>query len=257
MPVHANGTVLENTTYLAYVDDSGDENHDLLTALLVPVDVWTDLLALWKGYRRWIERRFDVPPDVELHAVDLAKNARANPGDAFGGRLQRSDRQAVAKSGFRTLSNPELKSLRFVTAYRQVPQGSGDLYPLLVELIEEFLDWTKSFAVVWFDGTATSLTDHTRAIHRSLPIQTRRVLEDPCGYDSRESHLIQIADLAAYSAFWAVKRDGGDRSKAYLRSRSHQQLIASGLVWPCSRDEAGMPAFAHRLGISGYPPKAR
>ena len=114
-----------------------------------------------------------------------------------------------------------------------------------------------SHAVIWYDGTAESLARSTRAAHRALPY-SRRVLEDPMGYDSSECHLIQMADLIAHSAHHAVlnDRDLGP-ADSYLRGHAYLELLPTvdtpGHVWPGDIDAVGSPCFAQRLGIRGYP----
>lgn len=147
------------------------------------------------------------------------------------------------------------------TTYLVYVDDSGGLYPRLVAFVEEFCEHHKSHAVIWYDGTGESLARSNRAAHRSLPY-SRRVLEDPMGYDSSESHLIQMSDLIAHSAHHAVLNDRGiGPADSYLRQHAYLKLLptddASGHVWPGGIDGDGFACFAHRLGIRGYPPKAR
>ena len=59
--------------YLAYVDDSGDENCDLLGAVMLPLDSWRECLKAWLNWRRFLFRRWGIPADFELHAVDFLR----------------------------------------------------------------------------------------------------------------------------------------------------------------------------------------
>ena len=141
--------------------------------------------------------------------------------------------------------------------FAPVPEGSGRLYQRLVEFVEQFCEFHYSHAVIWYDGTARSLARSTRAVHRALPY-SRRVLEDPVGYDSSESHLIQMADFIAYSAHHAVLNDRGSGSAdSYLREHAYSELLPTddtpGQVWPGGIDAVGFPCFTQKLGIRGYP----
>jgi len=93
---------LLGTTYLVYVDDSGDETQDLLTALAIPVSVWADTLQHWKTFRLWVTRRFDIPTSTELHALDLGTNSNAGRGELTC--LKPSDRNEITRAAFRTIA---------------------------------------------------------------------------------------------------------------------------------------------------------
>ena len=244
---------LLGTTYLVYVDDSGDETQDLLTALAIPVTAWAGTLKAWKEFRRWAARRFGIKTNTELHALDLGTNSNAGRGDLP--RLEPGDRTMIARSALRTIKS--IAGLRVLTVFAPVAEGSGGLYPQLVAFVEEFCEFHNSHAVIWYDGTARSLARSTRVVHRTLPY-SRRVLEDPVGYDSSQSHLIQMADLIAYSAHHAVLNGRGiGPADSYLREHAYCKLLPTGgtpgHVWPGGLDAAGFPCFTQKLGIRGYP----
>jgi len=244
---------LLNTTYLVYVDDSGDETQDLLTALAIPVEVWADTLKAWKDFRRWVARRFGIPTSTELHALNLGTNSNAGRDELSA--LKPGKRNKTTRSAFKTIGS--IAELRVLTVFAPHPEGSGKLYPKLITFVEEFCEFHSSHAVIWYDGTAESLARFTRATHRALPY-SRLVLEDPRGYDSSESHLIQMADFIAHSAHHAVLNDRGiGLADSYLRQHAYLKLLpaddVSGLVWPGGIDADGFPCFTHRLGIRGYP----
>ena len=243
---------LVDTTYLVYVDDSGDETQDLLTALAIPVSVWADTLQAWKEFRRWVTRRFDIPTSAELHALDLGTNSNAGRGKLP--RLKPGDRNKITSAAFGTIGS--IAELRVLTVFAPVAEGSGKLYPRLVAFVEDFCEFHDSHAVVWYDGTAEDQARSTRAAHRALPY-SRRVLEDPRGYDSSESHLIQMTDFIAHSAHHAVLNDRGiGPADSYLRGHAYSELLpagdAPGHVWPGGVDADGFPYFAQQLGIRGY-----
>ena len=244
---------LLHTTYLVYVDDSGDETQDLLTALAIPVSVWADTLQAWKKFRRWVAQRFDIPTSTELHALDLGTNSNAGRGKLPA--LAPGDRNQITKAAFGTIGS--IAKLRVLTVFAPVPEGSGKLYSQLVAFVEEFCEFHNSHAVIWYDGTAENQTQSTRAVHRALPY-SRRVLEDPRGYASSESHLVQMTDFIAHSAHHAVLNDRGvGPADSYLRQHAYSKLLPTdddpGHVWPGGIDTAGFPCFTHKLGIRGYP----
>ncbi|WP_419845678.1 DUF3800 domain-containing protein [Candidatus Poriferisocius sp.] len=244
---------LLDTTYLVYVDDSGDEYQDLLTGLAIPVAVWADTLQAWKKFRRWAAKRFDIPTSTELHALNLGTNS--NAGRDKLSALKPGDRNQITKAAFSTIGS--IAELRVLTVFAPVPGGSGKLYSQLVEFVEEFCAFHDSHAVIWYDGTAGNQAQTNRAVHRNLPY-SRRVLEDPRGYDSSESHLIQMTDFIAHSAHHAVLNDRGTGpADSYMRQHAYSKLLpaddAPGHVWPGGIDADGFPCFTHQLGIRGYP----
>lgn len=246
-------TAIENTTYLVYIDDSGDETQDLLTAVAIPVTSWTGLLEKWKKYRRWVAKKHKIPTSTELHALDLGTNSKGERGSLP--RLKPGQRNAIAKAGFQTLTAGE--GIRVLTVFAPVPEGSGKLYSVMVDFLEEFCNAHKSHAIIYYDGTAESLQKATTTVHRNLDYN-RRVLEDPRGYSSSESHLIQIADFAAYAAHQAVLKElGVGKANTFLRDKAYDHLLKADVIWPGGLDNEQFPSFTHRLGIRGLPPKAR
>ncbi|MFJ4028275.1 DUF3800 domain-containing protein [Paenarthrobacter sp. NPDC089989] len=65
-----------------------------------------------------------------------------------------------------------------------------------------------TYAFVSMDGNGSD-PSYVEA-HRSLPLESRHVIEDPMFHDSRRSQWIQMADLVAYSAFTHLNRHAGN-----------------------------------------------
>ncbi len=235
---------VRETTYLVYVDDSGDETQDLLTAVAIPVTSWTALLEGWKKYRRWVAKKFEIPTSTELHALDLGTNSKNVRGGLPA--MRPGNRNKIATAGFQTLAASQA---RVLTMYAPVPEGSGKLYSELVDFVHEFCLFHDSHAVMYYDGTAESLRKITTSVHRNLDYN-RRVLEDPRGYSSSESHLIQMADFVAYSAHQAMLNQlGTGKADTFLREKAYSRLLEATIVWPGGFDKDGQPGFQHPLGI--------
>lgn len=81
------------------------------------------------------------------------------------------------------------------------------LYEHLLEVLNHWLAEADAWGVVIVDGTPSARTLFYRAAHRDLDIGERRILEDEVVRDSRESHFIQMADIAAHCAFMWLKGD--------------------------------------------------
>ncbi|WP_461164936.1 DUF3800 domain-containing protein [Arthrobacter sp. R4-81] len=186
------------TTYIAYIDDSGNENRAVYLALLIPAERWSETLREWLTFRANVYKVFEVPADVELHAAEVVqagKNILA-PGVKYGvntdaGRRKKLLNHAVLKIG-------QLEHVRIVS-YQDTLITPAQCYERLLKRLETLLAAEDSCAIVIVDGEDSD-TEHKKA-HRRLKLDDRRVLEDPWKQDSKHSQLVQMADLAAYTLF--------------------------------------------------------
>ncbi len=177
-------------------------------------------------------RFYGIPTNTELHALNLGTNS--NAGRDKLSALKPGDRNRITKAAFSTIRS--IAELRVLTVFAPLPGGSGKLYSQLVAFVEEFCAFHDSYAVIWYDGTAENQAQTNRAVHRNLPY-SRRVFEDPRGYASSESHLIQMTGFIAHSAHHAVLNDRGiSPADSYLRQHAYSKLLPaddfSGHVWP-------------------------
>ncbi len=247
--------------YFCYVDDSGADQGRTLTGLLVPEEGWSDLLHHWLEGRRKLQETWGVPKNTELHAVDLVKGrgrpcATENQNKSFG----RPARIAAHDLMLRHLAKCE--SVRVLT----VAGGTSRIatvYRAFVSHLEVWALEEETRVVIMCDGQsgpdeveevgqekaqdvwrqAIRGAKPYRDAHRSLPLASRRVLEDPVMQDSRYSQLIQAADLVGYAAFhhlmlarpevWPKMTAMGSMSKAYKRLRHHwlPGYGTDGVVW--------------------------
>ncbi len=223
--------------YLIYVDDSGDERHDLLVAVCIPAVSWTTHLGDWKRYRKYLQRSFGLPPVVELHATQWLRRTDFTVADPVAGvdvkipaSVQRGagklTRDDVFVNGLKAIA--AMGDVRVIGTYAPVASGSGGLYGRLVELIEEFLVREETMGIIWFDGTDPALETVLRQHHRTLDIGSRRVLEDPVPRSSAHSHLIQMANVAAYTLFARVRHavDGEGRPQIVKAAELLDPLLA-------------------------------
>lgn len=235
---------IQRTTYLVYIDDSGDEHNNVLSALCIPAPHWTDYLERWKKYRHWMYRKYKVSTGGEFHSVEVGSTKRGQR-DVAGTALRLEDRNDIAVKALASIA--ALAEIRILSVYEAGPCGKRDLYAPLIDFVEEFCEFTDSTALVWFDGTADSLYVPRRQHHRRMSY-SRRVLEDPRPLSSTESHLIQLADVAAYCTHQHMLNvaAGRDRGRTTLRS-GYTQLAH--LVWPEGPDSEGFPASPTGLGV--------
>ncbi len=81
---------LPQCSYVVYVDDSGNEKvGSLWTGLAIPLDLWTEYLGRWLGFRSSLYNKHAIPATFELHAQALglrsprASNSRASPNESW------------------------------------------------------------------------------------------------------------------------------------------------------------------------------
>lgn len=249
--------VPEGTTWLIYVDDSGDQKHDLLTALCFPVGNWATYLDGWKKYRRHLLKRVGFPLGCEFHSQTFLKRKLSVfdpqtetsvkiPYEVLLSNGDKISRPKLFEAGLRTIAACE--NIRVLTCYSPSPNGAAKMYGPLLVWIEEFLISTDSHGIVWFDGMDEGMALIRRLVHRGLDIRTRRVLEDGIPLSSVTSHFIQMADAVAYSALRAVRRDGPPHlrdSYLYLTNR----WFLGGI------DSDGFPCVTHPLGFREVAPR--
>jgi hypothetical protein len=205
---------------MIYVDDSGAERGGLI------IYGWVEVRpADWRiGLRSWLELRkmlftlYGIHVSQELHATDYVNGrgkVSSNPPDrlrdAVGTILWKDLGREVAEHCLATLRDcNEIKvGSVFRRTSRRGAQYATDKYELYRDFLNELdreLAVTDSFGFVTMDGD----DPHYRAAHRSLKLDTRRVIEDPAFHDSRHSQWTQMADLVAYVANIHLNRHEGN-----------------------------------------------
>jgi hypothetical protein len=196
--------------YLAYVDDSGDENCDLLGAVMLPLDSWRECLAAWLNWRRFLFRRWGIPADFELHAVDFLR-PRKHPIPTGHSRAE-----TVARSGINTqlgqrheVYRRSLEAVKYIPGVRIATvcrPGSNrvETYQALLGAFQQTMEETDRDVLVMVDGAEPD--PRLRGEHRLLKLRNRRILEDPWPERSQHSQLLQIADLVVHAGYQHVVR---------------------------------------------------
>lgn len=248
--------------YLCYLDDSGDSKHGVtITALVIEDRNWAATLDAWLEGRRAVHRDFGVLKHSEIHAHDLYKGrGRFCESEEDNKRFGRSQREAVGRILLSKLAAAEFAAITFATSNVSKPNA----YAQAIARLEDWANEQDTHLLVFYDGQqglaggdeevtaersrelwerAVRAATPYRNAHRSLPIQTRRILEDPVMQDSRYSQLIQAADLIAYGAYHRHKQDHleiwGEQSKAmpaairaYMKIKAHWPKNSdSGVIW--------------------------
>ena len=204
---------------LIYVDDSGNEECSLLSALIVPERLWGSHLKSWLGWRKTLLHQHGIPIEYEIHSQEwLSKNPvpieNSDDGSALPvtghSKPSRRDRFIIFEKCLKTIGS--FSDVQLLTIHA----GHVDkvkLYGELLAWLEEVLQIERDYGLVILDGLDQG--DHFRSHHRDLPINTRRIIEDPTLMKSEASQWIQMADVCVHAAFQSIKQSPA-RDKGFL-----------------------------------------
>jgi len=207
--------------HLAYVDESGDPGVGgsgtyALACLLVEESDWLPSLDALLAFRRFVKLRFGIPVTQELKAGYLIGNRgpwlSKNP-------LPEGMRHDIYRQALRLQPKLDFKTFAIVIDKPRLIARDPAYAPAevaweyLIQRLERFSTKEKSFITLIHDegdgGLIRKLARKSRRIGSagsqfgtgSLPRPFRMLLDDPVARDSRDSYILQLADLNAYAAF--------------------------------------------------------
>jgi hypothetical protein len=208
--------------YLAYVDESGDPGPTgsqtfVLATVLIHEARWLSTLDGLVGFRRWLREQFGIPLRAELKANFLIRNGgphlSAHP-------LSEGARRAIYKQTIRL--QPKLSTQVFailIDKSKLLARGGDPVataWEQLLNRLERFSNANDTRVMVVHDQADQLVVRSTARRARRLgyvgahfggkplarPFQ--QLLDDPIPRDSRDSYMLQVADLCAYAAFRRV-----------------------------------------------------
>lgn len=200
---------------LFYVDDSGVENTGWVIfgwAEFMLSD-WRDVLAHRLQWRKDLfHSEAQIPASYHLHTAEFlgnrgpapSLNAEWNAGTKKYIRRKRVDvlTQALANVG-------TAAQLQVGLAYRQTTARGKvfalekvEVYEKLVNHLDQRLGSVGETGLLVLDGDGSDISFSQG--HRTLPLRTRRLLEDPLYQRSHSSQLIQMADLIAFAGYQSL-----------------------------------------------------
>ncbi|MFD8498328.1 DUF3800 domain-containing protein [Amycolatopsis sp. NPDC059657] len=196
-----------------YVDDSGAESTGFVVYSWIECSFgsWDQVRRHWLEFRRSLYMQYHVPASSELHATQFI-SGRGNPLQNPGLHLSRADRRAVTEEALATIGSCPL--LRVGTVYRRTPARrkayavERDLvYAKFIDHLNARLRLDGEYAVVVMDGNGTA-AGYDDA-HLGLEGDFRRVLEAPWFKPAHTSQFVQMADIAAWTAYQGLLRYPG------------------------------------------------
>jgi hypothetical protein len=218
---------------MLYMDDSGSARSQL--AILGWVEVaprdWPRVLRVWLDVRKSLVRDFGVEVHERLHATEFM-NGRKRITKAPPVRYMKNG-EVLWKDLGRDVAQRCLETLRDCdglttgAVYRR-HHGDGKVqakveYALYRDFIVDLdaeVRGADTYAHVSMDGA----DPHYRDAHRALPLDSRRIIEDPVMQSGGDSQWVQMADLVAYCANLTLDRHsanefGWDWYSTYLAPR--------------------------------------
>lgn len=202
-----------------YVDDSGVDNTGWVIfgwAEFMLSD-WQKVLAHRLRWRKTLHRQTQIPASYHLHTAEFLGNRGAPPSldaewNAGTKKFIRRKRASVLEQALADVSH--CAPLQVGLAYRHTSaRGKGfalekaKVYVNLVNQLDQRLGAAGETGLLVLDGDGSDGSDGSFSHgHRTLPLKTRHLLEDPLYQRSHSSQLIQIADLIAFAGYQSLLR---------------------------------------------------
>jgi hypothetical protein len=195
--------------HIAYIDDSGDANCAIFSALLVPAVQWQSALASLISFRRELKKTDGIFVTKELHATSfVAGRGHVAPAVVPKGRRAQIFRDALDLYA----KMPDVHLLNSIFPHGQKARA----FERLLNRINVFARKNDSHAILICDeGDERSFTRLARRMkaYNYIPssfgtwpggltarnIPTDRILEDPVFRSSHSSYFIQAVDFCAYA----------------------------------------------------------
>lgn len=196
-----------------YVDDSGaeDTGYVVFSWVEVAAQDWHAGLAAWLELRKRVYAEHHIPPAEELHATKFTAG-RGEPSTDVSFNRSKRRRRAVAEQGLAAIGGcPQLAVgtvYRHTSARRQeYAVERQDVYHRLIAHLDTRLGTAGELGLVVMDGNGSDTSYYDA--HRALKLDSRNVIEDPMFVPAHRSQWVQMADLAAWSAYQGLQRHHG------------------------------------------------
>ncbi|MBP3044833.1 DUF3800 domain-containing protein [Arthrobacter jiangjiafuii] len=202
---------------LIYIDDSGSVDSGLIVYGWIECspERWRYALRAILELRKSLYREHAVPPAEELHATKF-----------INGRDRVSTRDHASRTEWKTLGRAiardcltvlrDCDDIRIGSVYRRTNAKGreyslerGKVYEELLRQLNDEHRADDTYAFLSMDGDGSDPTYFNA--HRSLPLDSRYIIEDPMFHDSRRSQWVQMADLVAYVVFTHLNRHDGNK----------------------------------------------
>lgn len=179
--------------HLVYIDDSGDEELCVFSALTIRADKWNSCLNKIKKFRHDLQTNDGISIYKEFHAWKFVsgRGQLANRVVTKGRRCQ------IFKQTLQmVLMLPEVRLFNTVFPAK----ANEPAYEALLENINRNLQQQDSHAILICDEGKENI--YTKLVRRMQTLENGtidRILEDPFFKQSDQSYFIQLSDFCAYA----------------------------------------------------------
>lgn len=179
--------------HLIYIDDSGDEELCVFSALMIRADKWNACLEKIKNFRRDIQTSDGISVYTEFHAWKFV-SGRGKIADRV---VTKGRRCQIFKQTLQMVATlPDVRLFNTVFPNK----ASEPAYEVLLASINHNLQRSDSHAILICDEGKDAI--YTRLVRRMQASQNEaidRILEDPFFKQSDQSYFIQLSDFCAYA----------------------------------------------------------
>lgn len=179
--------------HLVYIDESGDEEKFIYTALAIPANRWHSCLKMIKEFRHEKKRIDGISVHTEFHAWKFV-SGRGKIADHIIPKKRLCDifRQMLQM----TTMLPEVRLFNAVFPARE---GKFAYEALLARINQTLQKWNSYAILICDEGQANIYTKLVRRMQLSENYAVNRILEDPFFKSSDQSYFIQLSDFCAYA----------------------------------------------------------
>ena len=179
--------------HLTYIEDSGDEELCVFSALTIRDDKWHTCLKQIKKFRHDIQTSDGISVYKEFHAWKFVSGR----GKLADGIVPKGRRCQIFKQTLQMVSMlPEARLFNTVFPAK----ASEPAYEALLGSINQNLQQQDSHAILICDEGKETI--HTKLVRRMQTLNNGaidRILEDPFFKQSDQSYFIQLSDFCAYA----------------------------------------------------------
>ncbi len=196
--------------HLIYIDDSGDNQIHVFSALAIPVDQWQTAFTQIREFRRGLKRDYGIYVYKELHAWEFV-SGRGQIADRI---VNRTKRCAIFKQALEMVA--QIPGARIFNSVFPAGQDERSFERLLNRINRTLQSWASHAVLVCDQGHEIAYTRMVRRMYVFNPIPSKygawqdtgaawknipldRIVEDPFFKESSQSYFVQFVDFAAYA----------------------------------------------------------
>lgn len=214
--------------HLIYIDDSGDEELCVFSALTIRADKWNACLEAVRKFRRDLQVSDGISVYTEFHAWKFVSGRGRIADDV----VTKGRRCQIFKQTLQMVTTlPEVRLFNTIFPTK----GSEGAYEALLGDINRTLQrWDSHAILICDEGKDAIYTRLVRRMQTSENGAIDRILEDPFFKQSDQSYFIQLSDFCAYAL---LRQERPIRSKTkYGLDQAFNLLepISEGIIRPDS-----------------------